>query len=319
MILTDELVPFECKGLLFQPQYKGHESSHVHLHVSTKKRLVRIVTQRGGNGTRPVFVVHLPTPCAERVPSTHITHDFSKQMNFIHHGQHYLIRIGPPAIHDGSVLRLGKEILRVVQQITLVIATSADTTFPFVRSPLQGLTGIVRDVKRHPHAFFTIAAQRIFVGIEGVEEETIFPVAHFLVQGQDQCFQALADVPVIGRSAKVQRTFDFSTQSLDRFHGVGSRFDQSLDRLSHHESETLGAQKTMSVFQSLGKERSRLKENPVRLLHQSVAPIRRVQHGVLFLFQQGKDLSSPFGASSQQFRRRPIAIRTIVKQQIKHQ
>ena len=175
------------------------------------------------------------------------------------------------------------------------------TAFPLVRSPLQGLTAIVRDVKRHPHAFFTIAAQRIFVGIEGVEEETIFPVAHFLVQGQDQRFHGFAHVPVISWSAKVQRTFDFSTQSLDRFHGVGSRFDQSLDRLSHHESETLSAQNTLSVFQSLGKERGGLKDNPVRLLHVSHhVPIRRVQHGVLFLFQQGKDLSSPFGALSQQ-------------------
>ena len=85
MISTDKLVPSECKGLLFQPQYKGHESSHVHLHVSVEKHLVRIVTQRGGNGTGPVFFVHLPTPCAERVPSTHITHDFQQQMNFIHH------------------------------------------------------------------------------------------------------------------------------------------------------------------------------------------------------------------------------------------
>ena len=317
MILTDELVPSECNGLLIQPQYKGHESSHVHLHVSTKKHLVRIVTQRGGNGTRPVFVVHLPAPCAERVPSTHITHDFSKE-NFIHHGQHYLI--GPPAIHDGNGLRLGKEILRVVQQITLVIATTSVTAFPFVRSPLQGLTSIVRDVKRHPHAFFTIAAQRIFVGIESVEEETIFPVAHFLVQGQDQRFQALTHVPVIGRSAKVQRTFDFSTQSLERFHGVGSRFQQILNGLSHHESETLRAQKAMSVFQTFGSNDGWMKEDLVHLLHVGHhAPIRRVQHDVLFLFQQGKDLSSPFGASSQQFGRRPIAIRTIVKQQIKHQ
>ena len=86
MISTDELVPSECKGLLFQPQYKDHESSHVHLHVSVEKHLVRIVTQRGGNGVgRPALFVHLLTPFAERVPSTHITHDFKKQMNFIHY------------------------------------------------------------------------------------------------------------------------------------------------------------------------------------------------------------------------------------------
>ena len=72
MISTDELVPSECKGLLFQPQYKDHESSHVHLHVSVEKHLVWIVTQRGGNGRRPVFVVHLLAPGAERVPSTQV-------------------------------------------------------------------------------------------------------------------------------------------------------------------------------------------------------------------------------------------------------
>ena len=162
-------------------------------------------------------------------------------MNFISTLQGILIRIGPPAIHDGNGLRLGKEIFRVVQQITLVIATTAVTAFPFVRSPLQGLTAIVGDVKRHSHAFFTIAAQRIFVGIQGVEEETIFPMAHFLVQGQDQRFQAFADVPEIRWSTKVQRTFDFSTQSLDRFHGVRGWFQQILDGLSHHERETLRA------------------------------------------------------------------------------
>ena len=136
MISTDELVPSECKGLLFQPQYKDHESSHVHLHVSVEKHLVWIVTQRGGNGVgRPAFFVHLLTPGADRIPSTHITHDL-KQMSFISTRHDILIRIGPPAIHDGSVFGLGKKILRIVQQITLVIATTALTTFPLVRSPL---------------------------------------------------------------------------------------------------------------------------------------------------------------------------------------
>ena len=97
----------------------------------------------------------------------------------------YLFRIRQPVIHDGSVLDLGKEPLRVVQQITLVKATTALTTFPLVGSPLQGLTVIARGVKRHPHAFFTIAAERIFVGIERIEEETIFPLTQFVVQGQD--------------------------------------------------------------------------------------------------------------------------------------
>ena len=194
------------------------------------------------------------------------------------------------------------------------------TAFPLVRSPLQGLTVIVRDVKRHSHAFFTIAAQRIFVGIECVEEETIFPLTHFLVQGQDQSFHGFAHVPVIRRSTKVQRTFDFSTQSLGRFHGISGRFDQILDGLSHHESEILTAQKAMSVFQTFGSNDGWLKLDLVHLLHvRHDVPIHSKQEGVLFLFQKRKDLSSPFGALSQQSCRRPIVIRTIVKQQIKHQ
>ena len=152
-------------------------------------------------------------------------------------------------IHDGSVLGLGKEPLRIVQQITLVITTTALTAFPLVRSPLQGLSVVVGDVKRHSHAFFTIAAEIVFVGIECVEEETIFPVGHFLVQGQDQRFQRVAHLPEIRRGPKLYGTFDFSTQSLTHFHGIGSRFQQILNGLSHHEREILTAQKAMSVFQ----------------------------------------------------------------------
>ena len=319
MISTDELVPSECKGLLFQPQYKDHESSHVHLHVSVEKLLVRIVTQRGGNGRRPVFFVHLLTPGADRIPSTHITHDL-KQMSFISTLHDILIRIGPPAIHDGSVLGLGKEPIRIVQQITLVIATTALTKFSLVRSPLQGLSVVVRDVKRHSHAFFTIAAQSIFVGIECVEEETIFPMGHFLVQGQDQRFQQVAHLPVIRRGTKLERTFDFSTQSLTYFHGIGSRFQQILNRLSHHEREILTTQKAMSVFQTFGSNDGGLKENPVHLFDvRHDVPIHSKQEGVLFLFQQGQDPSSPFGALSQQGRGRPILIRAIIKQHIKYQ
>ena len=318
MISTDELVPSECKGLLFQPQYKDHESSHVHLHVSVEKLLVRIVTQRGGNGTRPVFFVHL-TPCAERVPSTHITHDF-QNMSFISTLHDILIRIRQPVIHDGSVFGLGKEPLRIVQQITLVIATTALTTFPLVRSPLQGLSVVVGDVKRHPHAFFTIAAEIVFVGIEGVEEETIFPMGHFLVQGQDQRFQRVAHLPQIRWGPKLEQTFEFSTQSLPYLHGIDSRFQQILNGLSHHEREILTAQKAMSVFQSFGSNDGGLKENLVHLLDvRHDVPTGSKQEGVLFLFQQGQDPCSPFGALSQQGCGRPIVIRTIVKQQIKHQ
>ena len=159
-------------------------------------------------------------------------------------------------IHDRSVLGLGKEPLRVIQQINLVIVTTALTTFPLVRSPLQGLTIIVRDVKRHSHAFFAIAAEIVFVGIECVEEETIFPLGNFLIQGQDQRFQRVAHVPEICRGTKLDGTFDFSTQSLGRFQGIGGWFDQILNRLSHHEGETLGIQETMFVFQTFGSNDS---------------------------------------------------------------
>ena len=187
-------------------------------------------------------------------------------MSFISTLHDILIRIGQPVIHDGSVFGLGREPIRIVQQITLVIATTALTAFPLLRSPLQGLSVVVRDVKRHSHAFFTIPAQSIFVGIECVEEETIFPLGHFLVQGQDQRFQRVAHLPVIRRGPKLQRTLDFSTQSLDRFHGIGSRFQQILNGLSHHEREILTAQKEMSVFQTFGSNGSWLKENLVHLL-----------------------------------------------------
>ena len=170
-------------------------------------------------------------------------------------------------IHDESVLGLGKEPLRVIQQITLVIATTALTAFPLMRSPLQGLTVIVRDVKRHSHAFFTIAAERIFVGIECVKEETIFLLSHFLVQGHDQSFHRFAHVPEIRQGTKLHGTFHFSTQSLGRFHGIGGRFDQILNRLSHHEAETRGIQETMSVFQTFGSNDGWLKENLVHPLH----------------------------------------------------
>ena len=67
-----------------------------------------------------------------------------------------------------------------MKYIELEILTVFLRTLVPVWSPLQGLVTFVRNVKRHPHVFFTFMTKILLVGIQSIEEETIFPVSSVL-------------------------------------------------------------------------------------------------------------------------------------------
>ena len=90
-------------------------------------------------------------------------------------------------------------------------------------------------MKSHPHALFTIFAKIIYVGIQGIEEETILPVIDFIVERTCQVFQLVTDFFEIGGKTQIDRTPQSPTQSPPHLPSVGDRFDQIENRLPLHE------------------------------------------------------------------------------------
>ena len=116
--------------------------------------------------------------------------------------------------------------------------------------PLQGLAPVITHMKSHPHAFFTIFAKIVYVGIQGIEEEMILPVIDLIVERTCQVFQLATDFFEIGGKTQIDRTPQSPTQSPSHLPRAGDRFDQIDNRLIHHESQTRGAQDTVLVFES---------------------------------------------------------------------
>ena len=185
---TDEPIPSECKGLLFQPQYKGHKSSHLHFHVSVEKHSVRFGLNVVGMGGRPDFFSYTSRHRSQSGFQADTSHMIPKMIFISILHDILFIVVGPSLIHDGCVLGIRKEPIGIVQQVTLVMTTTPLATFPLMRTPFQSLTAIVTHLKRHPHTFLAIATEIVFIGVEGIEEEAIFPLGDFFVQCQHQGF-----------------------------------------------------------------------------------------------------------------------------------
>ena len=150
----------------------------------------------------------------------------------------FLIRI--PLIFNGVLPYIIH--VQIIEDIKLEIFTIFLRTPVPVRSPFQGLAAIVADVKRHPHALFTLVTKIVLFHLQSIEEEPILPVRHLPVEFKHQVFQRVAHLSEPHRRFKVHGMFQMFTQSLTDSTRVDGRFNQPPDFLFHPKRQGLGTQ-----------------------------------------------------------------------------
>ena len=237
-------------------------------------------------------------------------------MIFIDYIHLYLIRIH---VFDGGFPGVSV-LVPILKNVHLVIFTFFMTAPVPVRFPLQGLTLVLSEVKRHSHLFFALGTQGLLVRSHGIDEESVLPLGDLTIQLEQQVLHGLANVSKGQRHTQIHGAFQCGTQALPQVTRVHGRFDQMLDLLSHHERQELGAQQVISVIQRHGHGLEDSKQDLVQLLDvRHDIPFVGEQIRVMLRFQQGEDLVFPLGAFLQEFAHRPCLVRHSIKQEIKHQ